>query len=120
MATFIKLDENNIVCNIVFGDAPVGVPDGYIEYSGQEEPFKLIGKSFVEPDPEPVKTPVAKYYIDRRHAYPNPGELLDMLWHGMHNDPSKRIEPFYGAILAIKSKIPPSTEDVISYEEFEI
>lgn len=44
--------------------------------------------------------------INRRGTYPNLADQLDMLWHGMNDDESKRIEPFYSAIKAIKDQFP--------------
>jgi hypothetical protein len=43
---------------------------------------------------------------NRKHAYPHIADQLDMLWHGMNDDESKRIEPFYSAIKAIKDQFP--------------
>jgi len=45
-----------------------------------------------------------QYQRDRR--YPPIGEQLDMLWHGMNNDETKRIEPFYSNIKLIKDTHP--------------
>jgi len=45
-----------------------------------------------------------QYQRDRR--YPPIGEQLDMIWHGMNNDASKRIEPFYSVIKAVKDQYP--------------
>lgn len=42
----------------------------------------------------------------RRAVYPSVEDQLDMLWHGMNRDPSKRIEPFYSAIKAVKDQFP--------------
>lgn len=44
--------------------------------------------------------------INRRSAYPSVVDQLDMLWHGMNDDESKRIEPFYSTIKAIKDQFP--------------
>ena len=44
--------------------------------------------------------------INRREAYPDIIDQLDMLWHGMNADASKRIEPFYSSIKAIKDQYP--------------
>ena len=53
---------------------------------------------------------VEKYKNDqiglRRAVYPSIEDQLDMLWHGMNDDPSKRIEPFYSAIKAVKDQFP--------------
>jgi hypothetical protein len=42
----------------------------------------------------------------RRATYPSIEDQLDMLWHGMNEDPSKRIEPFYSNIKTIKDTYP--------------
>jgi len=44
--------------------------------------------------------------ILRRSEYPPIQEQLDMLWHGMNADETKRIEPFYTLIKEIKEKYP--------------
>lgn len=44
--------------------------------------------------------------ILRRSEYPSIQEQLDMLWHGMNADETKRIEPFYSFIKDIKEKFP--------------
>lgn len=65
---------------------------------------------FVETDelPEyapalPIETP---YTVKRANEYPALGDQLDMLWHAMDSDPTKRIEPFYSTIKNIKEKYP--------------
>jgi hypothetical protein len=45
-----------------------------------------------------------QYQRDRK--YPPIGEQLDMIWHGMNNDISKRIEPFYSVIKSVKDSYP--------------
>jgi hypothetical protein len=40
----------------------------------------------------------------RRWAYPPVEDQLDMLWHAMDADPSKRLEPFYTTIKTIKDQ----------------
>jgi len=47
-------------------------------------------------------TPQAK----RAAAYPAIEEQLDMLWHAMASDRTKRLEPFYSTIKAIKDRYP--------------
>jgi hypothetical protein len=52
----------------------------------------------------------AKYENDqighRRRAYPSIEDQLDMLWHAMEADPSKRLEPFYTTIKEVKDQFP--------------
>lgn len=116
MKTFIKI-ENGVVSNILQGP-DIDCPEGYEDWGNK--PLPKIGENLVEAIPEPVRTPVAPHIMRRKHSYPSAGELLDMLWHGMDADPSKRIEPFYGAVLAIKTAIPITTNDQLLYEEIEI
>lgn len=40
----------------------------------------------------------------RRAKYPSIEDQLDMLWHAMDQDPSKRLEPFYSTIKAVKDE----------------
>ena len=51
----------------------------------------------------PIETP---YDAKRSMEYPNLTEQLDMLWHAMDADSSKRLEPFYSTIKATKDKYP--------------
>lgn len=46
-------------------------------------------------------------YVDQRiTSYPAISEQLDMLWHAMNADESKRSEPFYSTIKAVKDEFP--------------
>jgi hypothetical protein len=42
----------------------------------------------------------------RQPEYPEVKDQLDMLWHAMNADESKRLEPFYSTIKEIKDKYP--------------
>jgi hypothetical protein len=42
----------------------------------------------------------------RRATYPSIEDQLDMLWHAMNDDESKRLEPFYSTIKAVKDQFP--------------
>lgn len=46
------------------------------------------------------------YRLERGREYPEIEEQLDMMWHAMDEDETKRIEPFYSSIKAIKDKYP--------------
>lgn len=46
------------------------------------------------------------YRLERGREYPMVEEQLDMMWHAMNADETKRIEPFYSTIKAIKDKYP--------------
>lgn len=55
----------------------------------------------------PVAAPILPTYdVERSMEYPNLTEQLDMLWHAMDADSSKRLEPFYSTIKATKDKYP--------------
>jgi len=58
----------------------------------------------------PKKEINISYEIHRRFNYPLIQEQLDMLWHGMNTDETKRIEPFYTSIKKIKEKYPKIVE----------
>ena len=46
------------------------------------------------------------YKLERGREYPQVEEQLDMMWHAMDADETKRIEPFYSSIKEIKEKYP--------------
>jgi hypothetical protein len=46
------------------------------------------------------------YKNQRQQEYPNIADQLDMFWHAMDSDPTKRVEPFYSTIKTIKDKYP--------------
>ena len=50
----------------------------------------------------------APYINQRRNAYPNIGDQLDMLWHSIDQDPQLKSKyfNFYEAIKAVKVKYP--------------
>ena len=50
----------------------------------------------------------SKYAEQRRNAYPEIGDQLDMLWHSIDQDPQlkSRYFDFYEAIKAVKVKFP--------------
>lgn len=52
-----------------------------------------------------IKLP-SKYAERRQMAYPTVEEQLDALWHGMDKVKSKRIEPFYSLLKAVKEQNP--------------
>lgn len=64
--------------------------------------YKDLNKQYVNPS----ELQTAKAINDRKINYPELGEQLDMLWHGMNENPSIRIEPFYSSIKTIKEKYP--------------
>lgn len=76
---------------------PIPQEDGSIEYILTDE----------QPDPAPIAEPVEPPFdVQRSRAYPTIGDQLDMLWHSMNSDETKRLEPFYSTIKAIKDSIP--------------
>lgn len=48
----------------------------------------------------------ADYVSTRLGLYPAITDQLDMLWHAMDADESKRLEPFYSTIKAVKDAAP--------------
>ncbi len=52
----------------------------------------------------------SKYAEQRRNAYPQIGDQLDMLWHSIDKDPQLKSKyfDFYEAIKAVKVKYPKS------------
>jgi hypothetical protein len=57
-------------------------------------------------DGDQLVAPLKTYADARREEYPAIAEQLDMLWHAMKDDPSKRLEPFYSSIKRVKDKHP--------------
>lgn len=54
-----------------------------------------------------MKVSLKSKYKDRRIAgYPSLEDQLDMLWHGMDENPDKRVEPWYSLIKDIKERNP--------------
>ena len=49
-----------------------------------------------------------KYQTNRKNAYPEIGDQLDMLWHSIDEDPAlkQKYFKFYEAIKAVKAKYP--------------
>ena len=54
------------------------------------------------------ETEQSKYAEQRRNAYPEIGDQLDMLWHSIDQDPQLKSKyfDFYEAIKAVKVKYP--------------
>ena len=77
-------------------DSPLTMPDG-TPYTAEQRYGFFVG----------LADHIAKQYMwDRINVYPKIGDQLDMLWHAMDEDPSKRLEPFYSAIKAVKDQFP--------------
>lgn len=47
-----------------------------------------------------------QYKSERAMAYPDIREQLDQLWHAMDADETKRLEPFYTTLKAVKDAYP--------------
>ena len=58
--------------------------------------------------PEVNEPKQSKYAEQRRNAYPEIGDQLDMLWHSIDQDPQLKSKyfDFYEAIKAVKVKYP--------------
>lgn len=93
-------------------------PEGEIDAQRPEGAFIMAGEADLLRDtvdvaerrvvaggkpPPPVDM---DYRKARATAYPPVAEQLDMLWAGMDANPSKRIEPFYSYIKAVKESYP--------------
>ena len=122
---YFAIISNGIVQQTFYGsDDGIDIPEGAIELPGPANP----GDKYIEASgavekqvlPVVIRSETPAYVIQRRVAYPKVEEQLDMLWKAMAADPSKRIEPFYGVILAIKSAYPKTHDYVSSVKEFEI
>ena len=53
-----------------------------------------------------IKRHSGDYVQQRVDLYPEITEQLDMLWHAMDADPTKRLEPFYSSLKTIKESNP--------------
>ena len=55
----------------------------------------------------PIAKPIEPTYdMLREIEYPRISEQIDMIWHAMNADESKRLEPFYTFIKKVKVKYP--------------
>ncbi len=66
-----------------------------------------ISKTEIEAKMNEIGTE-SNYVQQRRNAYPNIGDQLDMLWHSIDQDPQLKSKyfNFYEAIKAVKVKYP--------------
>jgi hypothetical protein len=76
-----------------------------------EVPSKIEGNPPVKIDgaitaTEFLRRLSANYVSTRINNYPAIENQLDMLWHAMDADESKRLEPFYSTIKAVKDAAP--------------
>ena len=57
---------------------------------------------------EPNEDITKEYQINRKNAYPEIGDQLDMLWHSIDQDPQLKSKyfDFYQAIKSVKVKYP--------------
>ena len=65
-------------------------------------------KAFLEKKFENNKDTTKEYQINRKNAYPEIGDQLDMLWHSIDQDPQLKSKyfDFYEAIKSVKVKYP--------------
>lgn len=76
---------------------PIPQEDGSIEFVVTDEPQEIgVPAQIIEPP----------FDVLRMNAYPSIGDQLDMLWHAMNQDETKRLEPFYSTVKAVKDSIP--------------
>ena len=72
-----------------------------------EEADLIVESSNIKNNEEKIEAP---YINQRRNAYPEIGDQLDMLWHSIDQDPQLKSKyfDFYEAIKAVKVKYPKS------------
>ena len=72
-----------------------------------EEADLIVESSNIKNNEEKIEAP---YINQRRNAYPEIGDQLDMLWHSIDKDPQLKSKyfDFYEAIKAVKVKYPKS------------
>ena len=70
-----------------------------------EEADLIVESSNIKNNEEKIEAP---YINQRRNAYPEIGDQLDMLWHSIDQDPQLKSKyfKFYEAIKAVKTKCP--------------
>ncbi len=70
-----------------------------------EEADLIVESSNIKNNEEKIEAP---YINQRRNAYPEIGDQLDMLWHSIDQDPQLKSKyfDFYEAIKAVKVKYP--------------
>jgi len=70
-----------------------------------EEADLIVESSNIKNNEEKIEAP---YINQRRNAYPEIGDQLDMLWHSIDQDPQLKSKyfKFYEAIKAVKTKYP--------------
>ncbi len=78
--------------------------DGFVFVRELDEWIDVSRLVFDENDQ--LVSPAKTYAEARREEYPAIAEQLDMIWHAMNDQPSKRLEPFYSTIKAVKDKHP--------------
>lgn len=80
-------------CRVIWGVLP---PGDFLRL------WRWDGARFVDQGPRFPET----YATRRMDEYPSSGEQLDMLWHGMDENPTTRVEPWYSFVKAIKEQYP--------------
>ena len=108
MKSWVKFANGQITEGPIGADAQ---PEGFVEYVqvlNITEQFAPVSVSLALVDGKCVKTVTSQptYASQRMGAYPALSDQFDMLWHAMDADPSKRVEPFYTAIKAVKDAFP--------------
>lgn len=105
MKKFAYLSDGIVVETLT---VPEGTPlldkPGLVRVEVQDDP--AVGVPLGSP---PIVNTIAKeaeYRVQRRSAYPQIGEQLDMLWKAMDENALPRIEPFYSVIKGVKTKYP--------------
>ncbi len=78
--------------------------DGFVFVRELDEWIDVSQLVFDENDQ--LVSPAKTYVEARREEYPAIAEQMDMIWHAMNDQPSKRLEPFYSTVKAVKDKHP--------------
>ena len=88
-------------------NAEVSVSGGDINSIVWENGTTPIPKTDIEAKINEIGTE-SNYVQQRRNAYPEIGDQLDMLWHSINQDPQLKSKyfDFYEAIKAVKVKYP--------------
>jgi hypothetical protein len=66
----------------------------------------VYGKVFDESNNLVSNRDYPEYIDQRKYAYPEIGDQLDMLWHAMDDGLIPKIEPMYSEIKAVKEQYP--------------
>ena len=105
--------ENQNIVNAILSinpNAKISISGGDINSIEWLEGTTPISKADIEAKMNEIanEPEQSKYAEQRRNAYPEIGDQLDMLWHSIDQDPQLKSKyfDFYEAIKAVKVKYP--------------